>query len=376
MYYTINVSAGLELPSANFASIGEGYFKSTLAVIILFYSSLWSIKISFLLFFRRLGTNVKHQKLIWWPVFGFTIATYFACIGSIQYPCLVRSFMYLAANCATPSATSFQQDTLKLNCAWDVATDFFSKFIELPWDVANTSTVMLIPITMLWGVQMKRGRKAALAGIFSLVVITMIFAIVRTAVVGSVATHLPDSSWLYMWSAIETSVGKQIMHLCYADSSSNTGCVAIIVACLASFRNLFSRENSRSQPKRYEPPNSSNIFLRGTKSRSRMRNLIDTLASDSDYPHSSYQVQVDGGNDTRSTIDHHNESRDQLKSEKVVHVRRDVDLVHESSQVWEALTKIMIDLGVQRSMGIHLFSSIPIYSYLFPFILIYSHLFL
>ena len=334
MYYSISVSAGLEKPGANFASVSESYFKSTVAVIILFYTSLWSIKISFLLFFRRLGNNVKHQKILWWPVFGFTVATYFACIGSIQYPCLVRSFTYLAANCVTPSATSFQQDTLKLNCAWDVSTDFFSRFIELPWDVANASTVMLIPFTMLWGVQMKRSRKAALAGIFSLVIITMTFAIVRTAVVGSAKKRVPDSSWLYMWSAIETSVGKlMMMRLFYNETTNDTVSLAIIVACLASFRNLFSRENSRHQPKRYEPPNSSNIFLRGSKSRSRMRNLIDTLASDSDYHNSSYQVQVDGGNDTRSTIDPHNDFSVPVKSEKVVHVRSDVDLVHESTQV-------------------------------------------
>ena len=214
MFYTMKVSAGLELPDANFASISEPYFKSTVAVIYFFYSSLWSIKISFLIFFRRLGTNVKHQKLLWWPVFAITLATYFICIGTIQYSCLIRSFEYLATHCAKPSAASYQQITLKLNCTWDVLTDFLSRSIELHWNVINISIVMSIPITMLWGVQMRWRRKAALAGIFSLVIITIIFAIVRTAVVSSSETRLPDSSWLYMWSAIETSVGKWIMYLC------------------------------------------------------------------------------------------------------------------------------------------------------------------
>ena len=66
---------------------------------------------------------------------------------------------------------------------------------------------MFIPFSMLKGVQMKWRRKAALSGIFSLVVITMVFAIVRTALVGSSNTTQPDSSWLYMWSAIEASIG-------------------------------------------------------------------------------------------------------------------------------------------------------------------------
>lgn len=68
-------------------------------------------------------------------------------------------------------------------------------------------TVIVIPFSMLKGVQMHWRRKLALGGIFSLVIITMIFAIVRTALVGSSNTTQPDSSWLYMWSAIEASIG-------------------------------------------------------------------------------------------------------------------------------------------------------------------------
>lgn len=41
-----------------------------------------------------------------------------------------------------------------------------------------------------------------------LVVITVVFAILRTALVGSSNTTQPDSSWLYMWSAIEASIGS------------------------------------------------------------------------------------------------------------------------------------------------------------------------
>lgn len=110
--------------------------------------------------------------------------------------------------------------------------------------------------------------------------------------------------------------------------------LAITVACLASFRNLFSRENSHHRPKRYEPPNTSDRFLQGSKSRNKMRNLIDTLASNSDYTNSSYQVQVDSGHDTQSMIDHHHDPHNQIRLDKAVHVRKDVDLVHEPSLVW------------------------------------------
>ena len=127
MYYVEAVIGGFEMPGNDFAQLTESYLRSDVAVIILFYSALWSIKMSFLLFFKRLGTNVRGQKLIWWSVLGITLATYFACIGTIQYRCLVPSLEYIIINCKTTAGKSFQQISLKLSCAWDVSTDCLSR---------------------------------------------------------------------------------------------------------------------------------------------------------------------------------------------------------------------------------------------------------
>ncbi|KAI4202614.1 MAG: hypothetical protein LQ348_001478 [Seirophora lacunosa] len=278
MYYIMGVTAGVVLPDENAANVAQSWFKSMLAVLILFYSALWSIKVSFLLFFRRLGKNVQGQKRIWWPVFGITLATYFACIGTIQYACLVSSLEYLTAHCATPAATSFQQITLKLNCAWDVITDCL---------------IMLVPFSMLRGVQMRWRRKAALTAIFSLVVITMVVAVLRAALVGSNQAASPDSSWLYMWSAIEASI-------------------AIIVACLASFRNLFSRESNRPRATPPAAPTSSNLFLRGSGKRKKMRDILDSLASMPDAGHTGYRQQSEATSDTQSIMIRHDDSAHDL----------------------------------------------------------------
>ena len=147
----MDVSAGLALPGADFGPIAESYWKATLGVIILYYSALWAVKVSFLLLFKRLGTNVQKQNWLWWPVFLFTLATYFACIGDIYYPCLTRPMAYVIANCATPAAGNFNQVTLKVNCAWDVLTDFLSELHEPlssssadPW-CSYVDTVSLAP---------------------------------------------------------------------------------------------------------------------------------------------------------------------------------------------------------------------------------------
>ena len=126
MYEVMNVFAGLELPGPSFMSDGHAYSSATLAILILFFSTLWSIKFSFLLFFKRLGKNVRRQKLLWWPVAGFTLGSYMIALGIIPYRCFVKSFLYIVENCSTDSATKYRRFSLLLHCILDVLTDFSS----------------------------------------------------------------------------------------------------------------------------------------------------------------------------------------------------------------------------------------------------------
>ena len=96
LYENMAVSAGqLYPPPEDFPQNMERYLHASVAVIIFFYSGLWSVKISFLLFFRRLGQNVKGQRYLWWAVLAVTLATYFCCVGTINYKCQASSFEYL-----------------------------------------------------------------------------------------------------------------------------------------------------------------------------------------------------------------------------------------------------------------------------------------
>lgn len=67
---------------------------------------------------------------------------------------------------------------------------------------------MLIPVTMLWKVQMRLSKKLALAGIFSLVMITITFATIR-AIASITSTGIRDPSWRHLWTVIEAFVGKK-----------------------------------------------------------------------------------------------------------------------------------------------------------------------
>ena len=65
---------------------------------------------------------------------------------------------------------------------------------------------------MLWGVQMRLRKKLTLAGIFCLVIITIIIATIRIIAIMT-STSTTDLSWIYVWSATESLVGKKATDL-------------------------------------------------------------------------------------------------------------------------------------------------------------------
>ncbi|KAF2806679.1 uncharacterized protein BDZ99DRAFT_448126 [Mytilinidion resinicola] len=216
MYEVTRVSAGLQQPSANFQHNAHRFLVGSNVALVMFYVGLWTIKLSFLVFFYRLGNQIRRYQIMWWIVTAFTIASGLACVGSIQYHCLSDPFEKVYMNCSKDSAIRFQEVTLKVNCALDVFTDVL---------------IMSLPISLLWSVRVSFGRKVVLAGLFSLVLITMVIAIVRVTVVskGYVVGHRQaEISWLYFWSFTEFAV-------------------AILVACLASFRALFAQKERQSE---------------------------------------------------------------------------------------------------------------------------------
>lgn len=95
MYTQFGLTAGLVLPTPEIIEAEKTFLRSQVAILFLFYSCLWSVKLGVLIFFRRLGQKVKGQKIWWWCVFGFTLATYATCIGDIQYRCLLGPLEFI-----------------------------------------------------------------------------------------------------------------------------------------------------------------------------------------------------------------------------------------------------------------------------------------
>ncbi|KAJ3578735.1 hypothetical protein NPX13_g1833 [Xylaria arbuscula] len=153
LYAFYDVINGYNPPGPSFVLHSEQYYTGQLIILVFFYSGLWSVKFSFLFFFRRLAENVSKIRYLLWVAFFFTIATYLVCIGTIQYRCLARPLAEIQAHCSSEANINFTLVTLKVNTALDIITD----------------------------------------------------SLIRVVVVSEL-THQPDVSWLYLWSAIEQGV--------------------------------------------------------------------------------------------------------------------------------------------------------------------------
>lgn len=66
---------------------------------------------------------------------------------------------------------------------------------------------MALPLHLLTKLKVDRSEKLALAGIFSLGFIIIIFAVVRV-VETSASIHHVNPLWLALWSGVEAGVGK------------------------------------------------------------------------------------------------------------------------------------------------------------------------
>lgn len=86
---------------------------------------------------------------------------------------------------------------------------------------------MALGLRLLRKLQIRRNEKLALGAIFSVGFIKIAFAVVRVVKIGVSATHV-NPIWLALWTMIEASV-------------------AIVVACLPSFRVLFAHGRRRSE---------------------------------------------------------------------------------------------------------------------------------
>lgn len=112
---------------------------------------------------------------------------------------------------------------------------------------------MALGLRLLWTLQISAREKVALGAVFLVGVIKITFAVIRVVKIGASAKHV-NPIWLALWSMIEASV-------------------AVVVACLPSFRVLFAHGRRQSQVRRA-------VRLKTFRSRRHSNDLLERLDSD------------------------------------------------------------------------------------------------
>ena len=96
LYDQYPLEIGKILPTPKLLAAESSLLQTSVAEMVLFFCMLWTVKISVLIFFRRLLCHgAKVQDVWWWCVMGFTVATWAIGMGTIPYRCFSGSLQYI-----------------------------------------------------------------------------------------------------------------------------------------------------------------------------------------------------------------------------------------------------------------------------------------
>ena len=109
--------------------------------------------------------------------------------------------------------------------------------------------IFLLPIPVLWTLQINRRRKAALSGIFLLGLFTTVCSILRMTRIPALAVD-GNSTFLVLWGTIEMNVGVRNLtaNLHQISSSDNDIKTQISLACVPALGPLFTYFLEKKSP--------------------------------------------------------------------------------------------------------------------------------
>lgn len=88
--------------------------RTAVVLNIFFYSTLWLVKLSLLIFFRRLRSKVKGQK-IWWCILVFTLLAWVASIVDIHYKCYLNSSEFILCEFSPTCSRTLKSTTVEMH---------------------------------------------------------------------------------------------------------------------------------------------------------------------------------------------------------------------------------------------------------------------
>ncbi|MCJ1283213.1 hypothetical protein MMC26_002541 [Xylographa opegraphella] len=217
----VNVGAGVEAPPPDLTHQLDFDVKFQDSASLLLNASIFSVKFSFLLFFRRLLERTGKLQQYWWFAFIITIpcAVVCMCTEFIVCPAFGDRIM---ETCVSPTAIKRQVAILYTVVVLDIFTDLL---------------VISIPVLLLWNVKVNIRRKIGLGCLLCLSIFAIITNIIRAAG-HKLDNGQSDVVWILFWGEMEA-------------------CIAVMANSMTAFRSLFRVGLSKVRKSPQDPKNQS-----------------------------------------------------------------------------------------------------------------------
>ncbi|KAL1594299.1 hypothetical protein SLS60_010056 [Paraconiothyrium brasiliense] len=219
LYELLHVQNMLKAPGPDFMNQMTRGLKGDAIAIVLSIVGLWMIKLNFLLFFYRIGYQIRAYLITWWVALALVMACGVINLGMVPYDCMLGDVMHITVTCAMESRVSKIYTLYVVSVVIDVLSDLI---------------IMAFPILIVWKTGLNWRQKLVLSSVFLLVGFTIGVTIVRGSIFGGVYKSVTqtnrqviDSSWMLFWWYIEFIV-------------------SFVIACLISFRSLWSSKRDES----------------------------------------------------------------------------------------------------------------------------------
>lgn len=128
IYKMVDVENGKIVPDATFPSTMENAARGSGAALTIAVVGIIAVKVNFLLFFKRLGTQITTYLVFWYVVLFITVACGAASLGLMGYKCVFGDFEYVVKTCATRDSLRESFDFQIVSVVLDVLSDLFSRF--------------------------------------------------------------------------------------------------------------------------------------------------------------------------------------------------------------------------------------------------------
>ncbi|KAI1768392.1 hypothetical protein GGR53DRAFT_477971 [Hypoxylon sp. FL1150] len=165
------------------------------AVETLFWTSLFAVKFSFMFLYRvvlRIDSGGKHRAA-WFIALVYIVLCYGICLIGVYGQCGDVRNLFTYQQCATPYVAS-----LDIKLIW----------VSYFFNVSSDLVVIILPMPLIWTLQMRLTQKLALSSLCTLAMITVAFDTAR-----SVKLYQLSSALTYLYSYLELVISVLISML-------------------------------------------------------------------------------------------------------------------------------------------------------------------